>query len=176
MRDRRSRGDEARQAEGDALRSPGRRRRERQTKGSSTPRRGGWQPHIVRTYTSSLPKVMGTARVIDKVDRVAASGRVPSATHFALVARLRRIGALVAQGERDISKHALMLLAERQAGNPKCTAPRSNFTQVDAADSCVLAQSPGASYASQSVNLSPLLTPPTAGVFMGLQPFQSSYC
>lgn len=56
---------------------------------------------------------------MDKLDHLAASGLVSSATLAALVARLRRIGALTAQDERELYEHALMLLEEGQAASPE---------------------------------------------------------
>lgn len=56
---------------------------------------------------------------MDKVDYLAASGLVSSATLAALVARLRRVGALTEQNEREIYEHALMLLEQGQAASPE---------------------------------------------------------
>ncbi len=56
--------------------------------------------------------------MMDKIDALAASGLVSSATLAALVARLRRIGAFSAQDEREVYEHALMLLEQGQAASP----------------------------------------------------------
>lgn len=52
------------------------------------------------------------------LEATAASGLVSSATLAALVSRLRRIGVLSAQDEREIYEHALMLLEQDQAAAP----------------------------------------------------------
>ena len=52
---------------------------------------------------------------MEKIDALAASGLVSSATLAALVARLRRVGVFSAEDEREVYEHALMLLEQAQA-------------------------------------------------------------
>lgn len=56
---------------------------------------------------------------MDKVDVVAASGMVSSATLAALVSMLKRKHLISAQDERKIYEHALMLLEMDQARAPE---------------------------------------------------------
>ena len=56
---------------------------------------------------------------MDKVDAVAASGMVSSATLAALVSMLKRKNLITAQDEREIYEHALMLLEMDQARAPE---------------------------------------------------------
>lgn len=55
---------------------------------------------------------------MEKIDAIAASDLVSASVLAALVSRLRRIGVLSPEDERELYEHALMLL-EQQAG----TAP-----------------------------------------------------
>lgn len=56
---------------------------------------------------------------MDKVDYLAASGLVSSATLAALVAMLRRKALLSEQEERELYEHALILLEQGQAESPE---------------------------------------------------------
>lgn len=55
---------------------------------------------------------------MDKVDAVAASGMVSSATLAALVSMLKRKHLISAEDEREIYEHALLLLEMDQANAP----------------------------------------------------------
>ncbi|WP_176168644.1 hypothetical protein [Bosea thiooxidans] len=55
---------------------------------------------------------------MDKIDHVAASEMVSASMLAALVARLRRIGVLSAEDEREPYEHALLLLEEQSAIAP----------------------------------------------------------
>lgn len=55
---------------------------------------------------------------MQKIDALAASGLVSSATLAALVSRLRRVGTLSAEDERELYEHALTLLEQGQAARP----------------------------------------------------------
>ena len=56
---------------------------------------------------------------MDKVDYLAASGLVSSATLAALVSMLRRKHLISAQEEREIYEHALLLLETQQGHAPE---------------------------------------------------------
>lgn len=56
---------------------------------------------------------------MDKVDYLAASGLVSSATLAALVVMLRRKHLISEQDEREIYEHALLLLEEGHAASPE---------------------------------------------------------
>jgi hypothetical protein len=56
---------------------------------------------------------------MDKIDYLAASGLVSSATLAALVAMLRRKHLISEQDEREIYEHALLLLEEANAESPE---------------------------------------------------------
>ncbi|MBA4220188.1 MAG: hypothetical protein C0458_05600 [Methylobacterium sp.] len=56
---------------------------------------------------------------MDKVDAIAASGLVSSATLAALVSMLRRRHLISEQEEREIYEHALMLLEMQQGHAPE---------------------------------------------------------
>ena len=53
------------------------------------------------------------------LDRLTASHLVSAATLAALVARLKRIGVLIPEDEREIYEHALRLLKEQAAASPE---------------------------------------------------------
>jgi len=55
---------------------------------------------------------------MDKIDHIAASDLVSASVLAALVARLRRIGVLSAEDERELYEHALLLLEEQSANSP----------------------------------------------------------
>lgn len=56
--------------------------------------------------------------MVDKIDHIAASDLVSASVLAALVARLRRIGVLSAEDERELYEHALLLLEEQSANSP----------------------------------------------------------